>query len=115
MLVSTEQLQHLSLASDDVGGTWLSMQLPAQQCATHSGLVAALQKASNLRGSGNPLRLQPEGLPSDFYDLRQTTGLRHHTKCGACPCARACTYIAGMQKLHQPFVPVLIRVLFFPR
>lgn len=69
LLVSDEQLQHVQLNPAKIAA-WPSLQLLDVQRSSHSQLLAALQTVCNLRRSDNLWGFLPEGLPSEYYDMR---------------------------------------------
>lgn len=66
-----EKLYCLSLTEQQRAG-WMSLQLPGDRCQTYVDLLQAVQEVHNMRNSGNPFFCEPVGLPSFFYDMRQT-------------------------------------------
>ena len=61
----------LSLAEPQRAG-WMSLQLPGDRCRTYADMLQAVQEVHNIRNSRNPFFCEPDGLPSFFYDMRQT-------------------------------------------
>lgn len=78
LLVSEEQQPHVQLDADSIE-SWPSLQLLDAQKSTHFHLLAALQTACNLRRRGNLWGFLPEGLPSEYYDLRSDSRRKFQT------------------------------------
>lgn len=78
LLVSEEQQQHVQLDTASINA-WPSVQLLDVQRSTHSRLLAALHEVCNLRRSGNLWGFLPEGLPSEYYEMRSDVRRKNHT------------------------------------